>query len=74
MFSAKIPKNNNGKVILLSEQTKQSNMAKQKKKTRRMSIEGMPQEFLNKEREPGNFDTLMDRAILPQPKKKKKSE
>ncbi|WP_217932685.1 hypothetical protein [Bacteroides caecimuris] len=49
-------------------------MAKQKKKTRRMSIEGMPQEFLNKEREPGNFDTLMDRAILPQPKKKKKSE
>ena len=53
---------------------KQSNMAKQKKETRRMPIEVMPQEFLNEEREPVNFDALMDRAILPQCKKKKKSE
>lgn len=45
-------------------------MAKQKKKTKRMPIEDMPQEFLNEERESVNFDALMDRAILPQRKKK----
>ena len=48
-------------------------MAKQKE-TKHMPIEDMPQEFLNKLHEPVNFDVLMDRVILPQRKKKKKSE
>ncbi len=48
-------------------------MAKQKK-TRRMPIEDMPQEFLNEERDPVNFDALMDRAILPQRKKTNKKK
>lgn len=61
------------KLYYSANKTKQSNMAKQKK-TKRMPIEDMPQEFLNEEREPVNFDALMNRAILPQRKKKKKSE
>lgn len=62
------------KLYYSANKTKQSNMAKQKKKTKRMPIEDMPQEFLNEEREPVNFDALMDKAILPQRKKKKKSK
>ena len=37
-------------------------MAKQKK-TKRMPIEDMPQEFLDEERDPVDFDALMDVAI-----------
>jgi hypothetical protein len=33
------------------------------KKTKRMPIEDMPQKFLNAEREPVNFDALMDEAL-----------
>ena len=38
-------------------------MAKQKKKTKRMPIKDMPQEFLNEERDPVDFDALMNKAI-----------
>ena len=48
-------------------------MAKQKEQ-KRMPIEDMPQEFLNEERDPVDFDALMDRAILPQRKKKNKKQ
>ncbi len=37
-------------------------MAKQKK-TKRMPIEDMPQEFLNEELEPVDFDALIETAI-----------
>lgn len=37
-------------------------MAK-KRKTKRMPIEDMPQEFLNAEREAVNFDALIDEAL-----------
>ena len=37
-------------------------MAK-KRKTKRMPIEDMPQEFLNAERETVNFDALIDEAL-----------
>lgn len=58
-----------------SQRTKKSKVIwLSKRKKRRMPIEDMPQEFLNEEREPVNYDALMDGAILPQRKKKKKSE
>jgi len=61
------------KFLYLANKQKYTIMAKQKKK-KRMPIEDMPQEFLNEEREPVDFDALMDRAILPQRKKKNKKQ
>lgn len=38
------------------------------KKTKRMPIEDMPQEFLDEEREPVDFDSLIETAIHPEGK------